>query len=76
VTRRPRQWPRRVSDGSNYLGGIGDVLENKTNRGVHVEHLGAPAAVSVYENDRQIIDWTYRRRHGNRDYSTVRIHAV
>ncbi|WP_131519217.1 hypothetical protein [Kribbella capetownensis] len=41
-------------DATNYLGGIGDVLEDKSCRGVSVDHLGALAGVWLFHNDRQI----------------------
>mgnify|MGYP000979540003 FL=1 len=41
------------------LGGIGDVLESKRHRGA-LDHLSDLAAVSLYENDRQIQAVTYR----------------
>jgi hypothetical protein len=41
------------SDATNYLGGIGDVLGNKANRGA-MAHLGVYAGVTVFDNDRQL----------------------
>jgi hypothetical protein len=41
------------SDATNYLGGVGDVLEGKAHRGA-LDHLGELAGVSLYDNDRQI----------------------
>ena len=41
------------SDATNYLGGIGDVLEVKDRRGA-LPHLGELAHVALYLNDRQI----------------------
>jgi hypothetical protein len=40
-------------DATNYLGGIGDALEDKERRGALV-HLGDLASVALYRNDRQI----------------------
>src|SRR5213596_2577624 len=37
-------------DATNYLGGIGDVLEDKTRRG-SLPHLGDLSQVAVYGND-------------------------
>jgi hypothetical protein len=48
------------SDATNYLGGVGDVLEAKGRRGV-LEHLGELATVALYANDRQIQEVHYRR---------------
>lgn len=47
------------SDATNYLGGVGDVLEAKGHRGV-LAHLGDLAEIGLYENDRQIHEVTYR----------------
>jgi hypothetical protein len=47
-------------DATNYLGGIGDVLEVKARRGV-LDHLGGLAAVGLYLNDRQIREVRYRQ---------------
>lgn len=40
-------------DATNYLGGIGDVLEDKSRRGL-LSHIGELATVSLFDNDRQI----------------------
>jgi hypothetical protein len=50
---------RMRGDATNYLGGVGDVLENKKPRGA-LEDLGALALVHRYENDRQIEEIHYR----------------
>jgi hypothetical protein len=47
------------SDATNYLGGIGDVLEDKSRRGL-LEHLGDLARFGLYGNDRQICEVSYR----------------
>jgi hypothetical protein len=47
------------SDATNYLGGIGDVLEDKSRRGA-LGHLGDLARVWLYGNDRQIKEISYR----------------
>lgn len=44
-----------LSDATNYLGGIADVLESKGHRGV-LAHLGDLAQVELYENDEQLRD--------------------
>lgn len=44
---------------TNYLGGIGDVLEVKSRRG-ELAHLGELARVALYVNDRQIREVRYR----------------
>jgi hypothetical protein len=47
------------SDATNYLGGVGDVLEVKDRRGA-LPHLGGLADVALYVNDRQIHEVLYR----------------
>jgi hypothetical protein len=47
-------------DATNYLGGVGDVLELKTRRGA-LAHLGDLARVGLYLNDRQIREVRYRQ---------------
>ncbi len=47
------------SDATNYLGGVADVLQaQRTN--VDLTHLGDLSHVSLYANDRQLIEITYR----------------
>jgi hypothetical protein len=46
-------------DATNYLGGIADVLEDKSRRGTAIAHLGDLAQVWLYRNDRQIKQVTY-----------------
>lgn len=59
-------------DATNYLGGIGDVLEVKSRRGT-LEHLADLARVGLYENDRQIKEVRYRAVRGETATYTVRI---
>ena len=47
------------SDATNYLGGIGDVLEAKDRRGA-LPHLGELIDVALYVNDRHIHHVLYR----------------
>jgi hypothetical protein len=47
------------SDATNYLGGVGDVLEAKERRGA-LPHLGELVDVALYVNDRQIHEVRYR----------------
>jgi hypothetical protein len=60
------------SDGTNYLGGVGDVLEAKARRGV-LEHLGELATVALFANDRQIQEVHYRRQHADEPHYVVRL---
>jgi predicted RNA-binding Zn ribbon-like protein len=50
--------PHRAWDATNYLGGVADVLQNKSRRAL--AHLGELATVSVYENDRVIREVRYQ----------------
>ncbi|MCX6023447.1 MAG: hypothetical protein NTZ05_17300 [Chloroflexi bacterium] len=57
-------------DATNYLGGIGDVLQDtKAGRG----HLGGLADAALYENDRQLQEIQYRLRPDARPHYTVRV---
>lgn len=49
-------------DATNYLGGVADVLEDKSRRSQAVAHLGDLARVWLYRNDRQIKNITYREQ--------------
>ena len=48
------------SDVTNYLGGIADVLEDKSHR-TNLTHLGDLAGVALYDNDRQFVSVSLRR---------------
>jgi hypothetical protein len=63
------------ADATNYLGGIGDVLEDKTRRG-QLAHLGDFAAVWLYRNDLQIKEVTYRELHADHVSYTVTVREV
>ncbi len=60
------------ADATNFLGGVGDVLEAKSRRGA-LEHLGTLANVGLYENDRQIHEVRYRWRRGPQVAYVVRL---
>jgi hypothetical protein len=62
------------SDATNYLGGIGDVLEDKTHRGT-LDHLGDLAKVWLYRNDRQIKQVSYRETEARHPSYTVTIRS-
>lgn len=62
-------------DATNYLGGIADVLEEKTRRG-DLEHLGELRHVALYANDRQIAEVHYREQPDLRPHYQVRIWAL
>jgi hypothetical protein len=63
------------SDATNYLGGIGDVLESKGHRGV-LDHLGPLATVALYPNDRQIREVRYREEIAPERSYEVRLWAL
>jgi len=75
VIRSPGRPP---SDATNYLGGVGDVLQVKaTGRNIDVTHLGYLAAVALYADDRQIRQLQYAEtRAATRPSYTVRIHVI
>jgi hypothetical protein len=62
-------------DATNYLGGIADVLEEKSRRG-SLEHLGEVRHAWVYRNDRQIKEISYRQLEASDAYYTVRIREL
>ncbi len=70
VLRCPRD--RNRSDATNYLGGIGDVLESKEHRG-QIEHLGDLRQVALFDNDRQIEEVQYRWEESDGPSYTVRL---
>lgn len=63
------------ADATNYLGGIADVLEDKSRRGP-LEHLAALAAVRLYRNDRQIKQVAYREEESANIGYTVTIRPL
>jgi hypothetical protein len=63
-------------DATNYLGGIGDVLENKAHRGT-LDHLGGGLGnVWLYRNDRQIKAISYRETEADNVSYTVTIREL
>ncbi len=63
------------ADATNYLGGVGDVLEVKDRRG-DLAHLGELSRVGLYENDRQIRAVNYRWHEAPQTRYTVRLWAL
>lgn len=63
------------ADATNYLGGIADVLEDKSHRGP-LDHLGALATVRIYRNDRQIKQVSYREIEADQPSYTVNIRRI
>ncbi len=65
-------------DATNYLGGIADVLQDKSRplRGLDLTHLGELRQVAVYRNDRQIRVVRYRHELGQKACYIVRIHVL
>lgn len=62
-------------DVTNFLGGIGDVLEEKSRRG-SLAHLGELAGVYLYVNDRQIREVHYHQATSESPYYRVRIWSL
>jgi hypothetical protein len=73
VVRAPKGANR--ADATNYLGGIGDVLEDKSHRGP-LDHLGALAGVWLYRNDRQIKQISYREAVSDEIGYTVSVRSL
>jgi hypothetical protein len=74
IVRRPT---RPMSDATNYLGGVGDVLQDKVlGRNVDISHLGDLALVALYADDRQIRDIRYAEEVAGQPSYTVRIYHV
>ena len=63
------------SDATNFLGGVADVLEDKSRRGV-LDHLGDLAAFSLYANDNQIERVSYEWRSAPQASYVVRLWAL
>ena len=61
-----------LSDATNFLGGVGDVLEVKPRRR-DLEHLGRLSSVGLYDNDRQIHTVRYSWRKGPAVHYSVRL---
>lgn len=66
---------QHLADATNYLGGVADVLEEKSHRGA-LEHLGALATVRLYRNDRQIKQVTYREEESAQVGYTVTVRPL
>src|SRR5215208_1290674 len=66
--------PRR-SDATNYLGGVGDVLEDKVRRR-NLDHLGDLASFGLYADDGQIEEVHFRWEPNENLSYTVRLWAL
>jgi hypothetical protein len=74
VVRGPARPP---GDATNYLGGIGDVLQDKTNRpNLDLAHLGDLAAVALYRDDQQIRQISYREESAAEPGYSLRIRPL
>jgi hypothetical protein len=63
-------------DATNYLGGIADILQEKKNIRISLEHLGDLVHVALYRNDRQIREVHYRQEGGESPAYRVRIWSL
>ena len=63
------------ADATNYLGGIGDVLQDKSSHGLP-DNLGPLKSTWLYRNDRQIKQVTYRETESSQARYTVTIRAL
>jgi hypothetical protein len=74
VVRGPRRPP---SDATNTLGGVGDVLQDKTaGRNLDLTHLGELGTVALYADDRQIRQVRYTEEPAGQPSYTVRIRRL
>ncbi|RZU72660.1 hypothetical protein EV384_1033 [Micromonospora kangleipakensis] len=73
VVRGPNQAP---SDATNYLGGVGDVLQVKATGNLDLAHLGALRQVALYLDDRQVRQIRYTEEWAEQPSYTVRIHPL
>jgi hypothetical protein len=73
VVRAPADQP--AWDATNYLGGIGDVLEHKSQRGA-LHHLNDLAEVWLFGNDRQIKEISYREIEADETGYTVTVRSI
>jgi hypothetical protein len=74
VVRGPGRPP---SDATNYLGGVGDVLQDKTvGHGLDLTHLGELGAVALYTDDRQIRQIHYTEEHAHQASYSIRIRRL
>ncbi|GAA1025730.1 hypothetical protein GCM10009557_00800 [Virgisporangium ochraceum] len=72
VVRSPT--PRPLADATNFLGGIGDVLQGRTiSPSLDLSHLGDLATVALFDDDQQIQHITYRVEAGSGPSYTVRL---
>jgi hypothetical protein len=68
---------RPASDATNYLGGLGDVLQEKVSRpNLNVSHLGDLAAVALYVDDRQIREIRYAEESADQSSYSVRVYQL
>jgi hypothetical protein len=75
VLRRPAG--HHSGDATNFLGGIGDVLQDKRQRtGVSLAHLGVLVDVALYVDDRQIRQLSYREEQADEPSYSVRVSAL
>lgn len=63
------------SDATNYLGGVGDVLDEKARRS-NLDHLGDLASFGLYDDDRQIEEVHFRWESSESPSYTVRLWAL
>ncbi len=68
---------RPPSDATNFLGGVGDVLQDKVlGRNLDVSHLDDLASVALYADDRQIREILYAEQAAEQPRYTVRLYRV
>jgi hypothetical protein len=65
---------RPAGDATNFLGGVGDVLQDKTRaRNINLDHLGALRDIALYTDDAQISRISYREEPAQNPSYSIRI---
>lgn len=68
---------RPASDATNYLGGVGDVLQEKASHyNLDLSHLADLAKVALFADDRQIREIRYAEELADRPSYSVRVYEV
>jgi hypothetical protein len=67
---------RDLGDATNYLGGIGDVLQTKNPKRNPMTHLGDLTTVAVFADDRQVREVNYRHVIDPRPRYQIRVYEL
>jgi hypothetical protein len=68
---------RPPGDATNYLGGIGDVLQDKSSPvNIDLSHLGSLQRVALYLDDRQICQVRYNVDRADSESYSIRVWVI